>query len=512
MRTRFARIKGFLAVMAAAASIGNRVEATDTPSAPLLKVGFAERDITPELGMEAPGGYAKARHTVFHDACKVRASVFDDGRARVALVGVDALEILPSTVAAARKAIQHRCGIPPQAVLVGASHSHTSGPTCGVAPGEFDHASPLVRSLAYEKTTCADPKYLKHVEQQIANAVCAANDGRAESLCGAGNGFEDKAAFNRRFRMKNGLCYTHPGQGNPDIVEPAGPIDPNVGVIGVWNKDGKCTGCVVNFGCHGTTGPNGISANWIYHMERTIRGAMGQDVVVVFLQGASGDVTQVDNRSPYAHVGQERWGEIVGGRVGAEAVKVLVGMDRGSLAPVNARSETMPIKRRVPRPDRVQKSLELVQQPEAKVGHTEWAFAKEIVLLDASLAKEKTKDVEVQAIQVGPVIVLANPAEIFCQTGLDMRAKSAFPVTFVVELANGRLGYVPTLEALGPHGGGYETRLTSCANLEPTAERQIVEGCLRLAGQLTPGKLPVRPKAAPFGGAWTYGNVPPELD
>jgi hypothetical protein len=449
---------------------------------------------------------------VFHDACKVRAAVFDDGRTRVALVGVDALEILGQTVAAARKAIQARCGIPSHAVLVGASHSHTSGPTCGVAPGEYDHASPLVRSLAYEKTTCADPKYLQRVEEQIADAVCAANDCRAESLCGAGNGIEDKAAYNRRFRMKNGLCYTHPGQGNPDIVEPAGPIDPNVGVIGVWNKAGKCVGCVVNFCCHATTGPQGISANWIYHMERTIRGMMGQETVVVFLQGASGDVTQVDNRYPYEHPGQERWGEMVGGRVGAEAVKVLVGMARGSLGPVNVRTETLEIKRRIPTPQRVQKCLEIVQQPEAKVGHTEWAFAKEIVLLDASLAKEKSKKVEVQAIQVGPVILMANPAEIFCQSGLDMRAKSRFPVTFIVELANDRLGYVPTEEALGPRGGGYETRLTSCANLEPTAIRQIVDTCVRMAGQMTPGPLPKPPKAPPFGGAWPYGSVPPEID
>jgi hypothetical protein len=500
----------FVGLLASAAASAATLEADET-SGPLLKVGFAERDITPELGMEAPGGYAKARHTVFHDACKVRAAVFDDGRSRVALVGVDALEILRPTVAAARKAIQARCGIPPHAILVGASHSHSSGPTCGVLPGEYDHASALVQWLAYEKSTCADLKYLKRVEQQIADAVCAANDARAESFCGAGNGSEDKAAFNRRFRMKNGLSYTHPGQGNPDIVEPAGPIDPNVGVIGVWNKEGKCIGCVVNYCCHGTTGPSGISANWIYHMERTIRGMMGQDAVVVFLQGASGDVTQVDNLNPYAQPGQDRWGEIVGGRVGAEAVKVLVGMNRGTLLPLNARTETLHIKRRIPRPERVQKCLELVKQPEDKVG-PEWAFAKEIVLLDASLAKEKVKNVEVQTLQVGPVVILANPGECFCQTGLDMRARSRFPVTFIVELANDRLGYVPTEEAFGPHGGGYETRLTSCANLEPTAARQIAEACLRKASQMTPGQMPRPPKAPPFGGAWPYGSVPPEID
>lgn len=482
------------------------------PEPALLKVGFAERDITPELGMEQPGGYGKAYHRVFHDPCKVRAAVFDDGATRVAIVGIDALVIRRPSVEAARKAILNRCGIAPQAVLIGASHSHSSGPTGMILPGEYDHASALVRSLAYEKSSCADARYLERVEKQIVEAVCAANQARTEALCGAGTGIEDKAAFNRRFRMKNGLTWTHPGQNNPEIVEPAGPIDPTVGVLGVWDKQGKCLGCVVNYACHATTGPTGISANWIYHLERTIRGAMGQDAVVVFLQGACGDVTQVDNRNPYVQPGQDRWGEIVGCRVGAEAVKVLVSMPRGPLGPLDAKTELLRIKRRLPRPERVKKCLELVQQPPEKVSHTEWTFAKEIVLLDALVAKEPVKEVEVQAIQIGPVGILTNPAEYFCQLGLDIRAGSPFPITFPVELANDCVGYVPTEEAFGPHGGGYETRLTSYSNLEPTAGRQIVEACLRLARQMKPVPVPTPSKGPVVRTPWSYGNVPPELD
>ncbi len=121
-------------------------------------------------------------------------------------------------------------------------------------------------------------------------------------------------------------------------------------------------------------------------------------------------------------------------------------------------------------------------------------------------------EVEVHAVQVGPAVFLGVPAEMFCRFGLDMKAKSKFPYTFPVSFANGCIGYVPTEDAFGPHGGGYETRLTSYSNLEITAGRQMVEAAARLAGSMTPGTLPEPPKPGAFRGPWSYGNVPPEVE
>jgi hypothetical protein len=115
--------------------------------------------------------------------------------------------------------------------------------------------------------------------------------------------------------------------------------------------------------------------------------------------------------------------------------------------------------------------------------------------------------------------MVAAPGEMFVQLGLDIRAGSKFPITMPVELANGSIGYIPTEEALGRGGGGYETRLTSYSNAEPAAGRRMVETGVGLSSQLTPGAFPQRPRVAPFQQEptgigprpWSYGNVPPEL-
>ena len=150
----------------------------------VFKAGFAERDISPAVGMEQPGGYGKAFHQAFHDPCKARAVVFDDGKSRIAIVGIDALFIRRQTVQAVRDGDPEKCGIEPGSILISASHTHSGGPIGYYLPGEFDDASPLVRSLVHDRTVCGNPDYLAKVEHGIVEAVCTAMPGGPRPAAG----------------------------------------------------------------------------------------------------------------------------------------------------------------------------------------------------------------------------------------------------------------------------------------------------------------------------------------
>jgi neutral ceramidase len=160
-----------------------------------VKAGFAERDITPEIGMEEPGGYGKVFHKLFHDPCKARIAAFESGGKTVVLVGLDALIVPRKLVQEVRREVHEQCKIEEGAILIGASHSHSSGPTGMVQPGEFDKASEFIQRLAYKESSCADAAYLEKVRKEVVAGICAAYEKRTNAFCGFGSGREDKVAI-----------------------------------------------------------------------------------------------------------------------------------------------------------------------------------------------------------------------------------------------------------------------------------------------------------------------------
>jgi neutral ceramidase len=79
---------------------------------------------------------------------------------------------------------------------------------------------------------------------------------------------------------------------------------------------------------------------------------------------------------------------------------------------------------------------------------------------------------------------VAIPCEVFAEIGLDFIARSPFPCTFTVELANGYNGYLPTpaQHALG----GYETWRAKSSYLEVQASEKIAAAALTLLQRVNP--------------------------
>jgi hypothetical protein len=427
----------------------------------MVHVGFAETDITPKLGAQSPGGMTARTIKEVHDPLKAVAMVVRNDESAVALVGIDALFVTAETTAKARAAIEKATKIPGANVLVGASHTHEGGPIASCFESE------------------ADPEYMALVADRVAEAVIAAWNGLHAAEIGVGTGHEPSIAFNRRFLMRDGKQVTHPGKGNPDIVRPAGPIDPDVGVLAARAPGGELLGVFVNFACHLTVsnGP-GFSADYVYQLRETIRKHYGRkDLPVGFLLGAAGDVTQVDN----LRLGQETgpaWCDLFGLALGSETIQAVARMNWKKDVALQAVRTAVPIP--------IRDDAEVKRQaPALGLGAGSVAdkvYARELELLARDRAEHPVIDCEVQAIRIGDLGIVTNGAEFFCQLGLDIKAASRFRPTWVVSLANDWIGYVATPSAY--YAGGYEPRTARSAKLAPWAGQILVEGALAALGKL----------------------------
>jgi len=87
-----------------------------------------------------------------------------------------------------------------------------------------------------------------------------------------------------------------------------------------------------------------------------------------------------------------------------------------------------------------------------------------------------------QAIRIGDIAIGAIPCEVFAETGLAIKKQSPARHTFVIELANGYHGYLPTPRQ--HELGGYETWPARSSRLEVAASDKIQAEMLRLLGRV----------------------------
>ena len=83
---------------------------------------------------------------------------------------------------------------------------------------------------------------------------------------------------------------------------------------------------------------------------------------------------------------------------------------------------------------------------------------------------------------IGDVALVGVPAEFFTGLGMEIKRRSPLEETFVAELANDWIGYLPDREA--HRLGGYQTWMGLHSYAEPGTGERIVDEAVKLLEEL----------------------------
>ena len=456
----------------------------------MIQAGFFECDITPPLGADRPCAFSRTLIKKFSDPLKIRALALSDGTTKVALIGSDNIGCGGTFLRRLKEAL------PGIEVIHSASHTHYGGNLRDKFPG-IDEADAVVRRIVLEESVAHDANYYEFCLRQAVTAVTFAFENLQDVDFSFGSGRVENLIFNRRIRMKDGSVKTHAGKGNPDSLGYAGPVDDQLGVMGVWKKGtDELLGFVLNFSCHACINLEGATADFPGVAIDTVRAVYGAKTGAVYTNGASGDVTQIDNMSLKKDVGKPiaiKLGRVVG----AEAVKILATADRGPINTLKVLREVYHYKRRPSDPEEVAVAWNKIQVFEVS---NDYKIAKSLVM--GSIARKASPDpkTDLAVLQIGPLVIGSTPNEMFAQYALDFKAQSKFPFTWFSQLSTGG-SYIPDRAAFDPSKGGYEA---STAKFAPETGTEITEVISRLSQQLTPEAVPPPETVPPQKTAWGY--------
>ncbi len=417
-----------------------------------LKAGAAVVNITPDAPTPMAGYYSTRLSQGTHDDLFARALVIESGGVRAALVVCDLITMPRAVVEQARTLIERDCGVPARNVMISATHTHT-GPVLfsGSARTVLDgNDSDVVR------------RYTAGLSGKIAAAVRLAEQRLVPARLSAASESEAHLSHNRRYWMKDGSVGWNPGKLNPAIVKPAGPIDPEVTVLHVESAQTNSLAAYVNFAMHpDTVGGLLFSADYVFALSSALAGWRGSNFVTLFANGACGNINHIDVnwREPQkGHAEAARLGTILVGDV----FKALTHLQPAGDGPLRARSERVPLALAPLQPG----DLEWASNIVARIGSKnapkflEQVFA--FKAFDVAARDGHPWEVEVQVIALGnDVAWVSLPGEVFVELGLEIKKRSPFKHTFIAELANGAIGYIPDARAYDQ--GNYEPISARCA-------------------------------------------------
>ena len=416
-----------------------------------LRIGAAQVNITPPIGIPMAGYYHERGASAIHDDLFARSIVLEKDGVKAAIVSLDLITTRRSLVQDARRLIEASTDIPGDHVMISATHAHT-GPVLA-SDSTLDDARGGKDELVLQ--------YSRTLPAFIADSVVKANALLNEAKAQAAIGVEDSIAFNRRFHMKDGSVGWNPGKKNTNIIKAAGPIDPEVPFVFFSNAEGAALAMYVNYAVHlDNVGGLEISADLPFALTETLSRYHGEEMVMVYTTGACGDVNHVNvawGAPQKGHDNATRMGVILAGEVLSQwpALKAVEG-------PLQVRSEIVELALPDITPEEIKFSKEVIQSADDRTRASFMKLMQAHKVLDVASQEDNPWKVEVQVITLGDQLAwVALPGEVFVQLGLDLKLDSPYPQTMIAELANGSIGYIPNMRAYPQ--GNYEVVSARCA-------------------------------------------------
>lgn len=425
-----------------------------------MVVGAAETIITPPLGTGLAGYFVpRISEGVIYDL-KAKAVIAGEGEQRVGIIACDLIGLPAEIVQAAREKLQQATGISGDRVLICGTHTHTG---------------PETRQSRIVPT---NDEYLAKLPELIAQAGIEAAASARPCQLWLGRDHEEGLAFNRRFRLRDGREQFGPGPDPDEVAGVAGPIDPELGVLAFREGDGDPFAVIVNYSLHiDVTGGNLISADYPAVITEVLRGVYGPETIVLFVNGACGNINhfpyQLDR--PWPTKGNDKSIQ-VGRALGGKALCI-------TEKSLPSESQTVDVIQQildVPfyRWDEVLE--ERLAEARAKAEPT--FFEQPLLERAKEWTGEGSRPVETQAIRLGDAVICSAPGELFVEWGLQIKQWSPFPYTFVAELANDSVGYIPTFEAF--RRGGYETTPIVSVRLTQALGQLVTDAAFKACQQL----------------------------
>jgi neutral ceramidase len=421
-----------------------------------LYAGCATTTITPPLGI-AMGGYweRSGPATAIGDALWAKALVFSCAGESCALVALDLVALGADSVRRIRGRLEAEVGIAADAVMVCASHTH---------------AGPL--TLAFRGMGALDTTYIQSVEDAVVVIVQRAYEQLQVAT----------------------LRYARPAvQSGINRRRAGGPVIPYAHVA-IVEGCGETLAVLFSHACHPVVlgaENSAISADFVGAAARYIEAQTR--CPALFVNGACGDI------NPRHTNGDAKFVEILGAELGTAVVSAIAAAEPLAVSGLGRGIRCLELPLLLPL-SRLRAAREhLVLRVKARLrqmldrdgGVARAARARLAWARDVSIYGEQidTQLFSIQALAVGPLVLLGMAGEVFARYQLDIEG-AAEEIIMLCGYANGCIGYVPTADEY--ERGGYEIEeaykvYPSVCMIAPESEVLIRTAVVELVADLRVG-------------------------